>query len=134
MAQRDDEFTVDDLKYQWPENVLAYETRFFMGLTLNDMLAAVVPFILAVTLLPPGIAGLVLGAVAGLVGLLAVKKFDRFGGRGLVAYGIARALHAYRSPAVELPVILPRSSVEHVVVETWGGEELLTMGDEGGAA
>jgi hypothetical protein len=131
---KDEELTVDDLRYEWPENILTYETRFWMGLTLNDLLAAVLPFILAIAVLPPGIFGLILGAVAGLCGLLAVKKFDRFGGRGLVTYLIARAMHAYRQPAVELPVILPRSAYEQVTIQTWGGEELVSMGggDGGG--
>jgi hypothetical protein len=127
VGQRD-ELTVDDLKYGWPENILAYETRFWMGLTLNDMLAAVLPFVLVIALLPSGVFTLVLGAVAGLTGLLAVKKFDRFGGRGLVTYAIARIIHAYRRPAVELPLIIPRSGFEQVSIQTWGGDELVAMG------
>lgn len=129
---RDDELTVDDLKYEWPENILTYETRFWMGLTLTDMLGAVLPFVMVTALVPSGVMSLVLGVVAGLVGLLSVKKFDKFGGRGLMVYLGVRLIHLYQKPGVDLPMILPRSGYEAVNVQTWGGDTLMSMGDGGG--
>ena len=125
-----DELIVDDLKYQWPENILDYETKFWMGLTLTDLLGAVLPFVMVTALTPAGAVSLALGVVAGLVGLLAVKKFDKFGGRGLIPYLAARLIHSYRQPLVDLPMILPRSGYEAVDVSTWGGESLISMGTE----
>lgn len=129
MAQQD-ELTVDDLKYEWPENILDYETKFMMGLTMNDLLGAVLPFIMVTALGPSGPMTLVLAAVAGLLGLLSIKKFDGLGGRGLIVYGIVRLIHAYRKPTVDLPIILPRSGYEAVDVQTWGGDTLMSMGGE----
>jgi hypothetical protein len=133
MAQQQDELAVDDLRYEWPENVLGYEVRYWGGLTLTDMIAGLLPFVLTMMLLPASVLGLVVGAVAGLAGLVSVKKFDRFGRRSVITYAFARIAHARSAQSVELPIIIPRSGFEEVSVRTWGGEQLLSMGSGEGS-
>ena len=38
---------IDDLSYQWPPNILSYETRFWAGLTITNMMAMALPFMAA---------------------------------------------------------------------------------------
>jgi hypothetical protein len=121
--------TVDDLQYQFPPNILTYETRFMAGLTMTDMLAAALPFV-GVVMMLQSIVGMVLGVLAGVAGLLAVKKFERLGNRNLPSYLLARLIHHFRHPEVELPLIVPRGSGATVSLQTWDGDELVSLGGD----
>ena len=122
---------LSDLVYEWPVDVLHYETRYFLGLTLNELLIISLP---AIALLMAyrwlGAAALFLAVLAAGTGLLLLKRFDTLGGRSAISYLVARAAHSRRPDrSVRLPLILPPEGGA-IVIETWEGEELLRIGDE----
>ena len=115
--------TVDDLSHEWPPDVLRYESRYFLGLTLNEMLMIAIP---GVALLLAG--GFILGVLGFAGAFLSVKKFEALGGRRFPVYVVARLLHARRNSALTLPLIMPTGG-EAVMVTTWDGEEVLRIGE-----
>ena len=118
--------SVDDLSYEWPPGILHYETRYLLGLTMNELLIVAIPA-LGLLLL----AGIPAGVLSALTGLLLVKRFEALGGRSLPLYLIARLRHARRRDAVRLPLILPPGAGE-LVIATWEGEEMMRIGGEKG--
>ncbi len=131
MADDDRIESVDDLRYAMPQNVLSYETKFWGGLTLFDMIAIAIPFIAisAVTRGSMKIGGLILAALGSLVGFLVVRKWEGLGHRSLISYLVARVVHSIQQPVVEMPLIIPRSvGQERVTLRTWSGDTLLTIG------
>lgn len=117
--------SVDDLSYEWPPDVLHYETRYFLGLTMSELLIVSLP---AVLLTP--FAGIAAGAVCALAGLLLVKRFEAFGGRSLPLYLIAWLRHArQRETIIRLPLILPPGE-GGLIITTWEGKEVMRIGGE----
>jgi len=130
MPNHDDEIeSVDDLRYEWPDNILGYETKLWGGLTLQEMLAAIAPFMVCIFVMK-GWFGFVAGIVGGLGVLASVKKLDALGSRSVVVYLLARLLYTRQSQVIELPLIMPVGN-EALVVETWAGETIMTVGDAG---
>jgi len=128
MPNHDDEIeSVDDLRYEWPDNILGYETKLWGGLTLQEMLAAIAPFMVCIFVMK-GWFGFVAGIVGGLGVLASVKKLDALGSRSVVVYLLARLLYTRQSQVIELPLIMPVGN-EALVVETWAGETIMTVGD-----
>lgn len=121
----------DDLHYEWPTDVLHYETRYFLGLTLNELLIVSLPAIaLLMTFRWLGAAGLFLAVVAAVAGLLLIKKFDALGGRSAAAYLVSRWIHARRGEkTVRMPLILPPEE-GFLVIQTWEGQEVMRIGAE----
>ena len=119
--------SVDDLRYEWPDNVLGYETKMWGGLTLQEMLAAIAPFMVCVFVVR-SLAGLLLGAICGLGALMSVKKLDALGNRSVVVYLFARVVYNAKRAVIELPLIMPVGN-EALVVESWKGETLMTVGE-----
>ena len=115
--------TVDDLSHEWPPDVLRYESRYFLGLTLNEMLLIAIP---GVGLLLTG--GLALGVLGFVGAFLSVKKFEALGGRRFPVYVAARLLHARRNRVLTLPLIMPAGG-EAVIMTTWDGTEMLRIGE-----
>ena len=130
MPNHDDEIeSVDDLRYEWPDNILGYETKLWGGLTLQEMLAAIAPFMVCIFVMK-GWFGFVAGIVGGLGVLASVKKLDALGSRSVAVYLLARLLYTRQSQVIELPLIMPVGN-EALVVETWAGETIMTVGDAG---
>ena len=123
--------SVDDLRYDWPPNILSYETRFWGGLTLPDMMGAAVPVMLVLSR-AQGVGGLVLAVLAGVVGFLVVKKWPGLDNRNLPGYLVARVIHRIQKPRVEMPLIMPRGGRKtKVTVRDWSGNVVARMrGDE----
>jgi hypothetical protein len=119
--------SVDDLRYEWPDNVLGYETKLWGGLTLQEMLAVIGPFMLCVFVVK-SLAGILLGAVCGLGVLMSVKKLDALGNRSIVAYLFARVAYNAKRAVIDLPLIMPVGN-DALVVESWAGETLMTVGE-----
>ncbi len=116
--------SVDDLSYELPLDVLHYETRYFLGLTMNELLIVSVPAIGLMLL-----AGIPAGVLTALTGLLLAKRFEALGGRSLPVYLVARLRHIRRRDTVVMPLILPSGGGE-VVFTTWEGEEIMRIGSE----
>ena len=128
MADRDLE-SVDQLRYEWPDNILGYETKLTAGLTLQEIIVGILPFLACVFLIG-GWVGIVLGLLAGAASFMSIKKLDALGGRSPVAYALARLLYAQSSPAVQVPLIVP-SGDQGLVIENWIGETIMTVGGVG---
>jgi hypothetical protein len=75
-----------------------------------------------------GLAGIILGAICGLGALMSVKKLDALGNRSVVVYLFARVVYNARRTVIELPLIMPVGN-EALVVESWKGETLMTVGE-----
>ena len=119
--------SVDDLRYEWLDNVLGYETKMWGGLTLQEMLAAIAPFMLCVFVVK-SLAGIILGVICGLGALMSVTKLDALGNRSVVVYLFARVAYNAKRAVIELPLIMPVGN-EALVVESWEGETLMTVGE-----
>ena len=119
MTERVDD--VEELQYDWPPNVLRYETRYMFGLTVNDMLMIALPATLLMMVSP------LLGLVGGAVGLLLMIRFEGLGDRRLLAYLIARIKHRFNRHPVVLPLIRPVGDAE-VFFTDLDGIELARFG------
>ncbi len=97
---------VEDLQYDWPPNVLRYETRYLFGLSVNDMLMIALPSVLLMMIYP------LLGLAGGAIGLLLMIRFEGLGDRRLLAYLIARIKHRFNHRPVVLPLIRPIRDAE----------------------
>lgn len=116
----------DELRYDLPQNILLYEQRFWGGLTLPEMFAGVFPFMGGIMLIQ-GVGGMIAGAIGALLGFLAMKKFERFGGRSLVGYLIARWLHRRRKPSIKMRRIFPAGHGQ-VIILGEDGETKMEIG------
>ncbi len=125
-----DEGTVEALRYDWPQNVLEYETRFWGGLTLADMMGAALPAILAITMVD-GLGGIVLAGVAGIAGFLVVKKWDGLGNRSFPLYLAARAANKLQGRRIEMPVIIAGYGASQFTVRSWDGTEIAKVSGDG---
>ena len=112
---------MDELRYRLPPDVLHYEPKYFLGLGLQDLMFATMPSILMLQL--TGVIGA--GLTAALM-LLCMMRFERFGNRSIVSYGILWLWHKYHPSTVILPRVLPRQETR-VEVTTWEGDLLYTL-------
>ena len=116
---------VDDLQYDWPKNILTYESRSFMGMSLQELMIVALPAVIVIAFLQ----NLILGLITGVVSFLLVRKFEGLGDRNLIAYLLARLQHLVQQEhQVNLPLILPGGQQEEFVITDLDGEEVLRIG------
>jgi hypothetical protein len=115
---------VDELQYDWPTNVLRYESRHLFGLSVNDLLTAALPAAGLMILSP------LLGLAVGAVGLLLMIRFEGLGDRRLLAYLVARLKHHFNRRPVVLSLIRPVLDAE-VIFTDLDGVEIARFGGEG---
>ena len=115
---------VDELQYDWPANVLRYESRHLFGLTVNDLLIIALPAAGLMMISP------LLGLAAGAVGMLLMIRFEGLGDRRLLAYLAARLKHHFNRRPVVLPLIRPVLDAE-VIFTDLDGVEIARFGGEG---
>jgi hypothetical protein len=114
---------MDDLNYRLPPDILHYETKYFLGFGIADLLIAGMAALFAMTIV--GAFGLLVGGVA----LLALKRFDHLGNRSLAVYGLAALWHRLRPTRVDAPRTLPPRASKIEVV-SWDGETLYTLEED----
>lgn len=114
---------IDDLQYDWPVDILRYESKYLLGLKLQDLVLVAIP-----GMIPIMFNKLVLGVVGAVVGYLLVRKFEGLGDRNVLAYLLARLLANAQDQTVTLPLILPAGQVETVIVTDLEGNELARIG------
>ena len=116
---------VDDLQYDWPKNILTYESRSFMGMSLQELMIVALPAVIVIAFLQ----NLILGLITGVVSFLLVRKFEGLGDRNLIAYLLARLQHLVQQEhQVNLPLILPGGQQEEFIITDLDGEEVLRIG------
>jgi len=119
--------TTSDLQYDWPTNVLEYETRFILGLSVTELI------IIAMLGFGLGTVNAILGIVSALAGFLIVKRYEGLGDRNLVNYGLARLQYAMLSgKEVRLPLIYPVGDSEEMqyTIEDIDGNVVYEVGEE----
>lgn len=124
--------SVDELTYEWPRNILRYETKFWGGLTITNLFAMAIPFMTLTFAFSKGehqVMGMVLGLVAALIGLLMTKRFETLGGLILPVYLYRLTSVRQKKPRVEMPLIMPLGT-EQFIIETWEGETLMELGGD----
>ncbi len=114
---------VDDLQYDWPVDILHYESKYLLGLNLQDLMFVALPGIG-----PMLFNRLGLGVVGAVLGYLLVRKFEGLGDRNVLAYLLARLLAKTQDQTVTLPLILPSDQVETVIATDLDGNELARIG------
>lgn len=114
---------IDDLQYDWPVDILRYESKYLLGLKLQDLLLVAIP-----GMIPMLFNKLALGVVGTVVGYLLVRKFEGLGDRNALAYGFARLQALAQEQTVTLPLILPAAQVETVIITDLDGNELARLG------
>ena len=65
--------------YEWPPNLTQYEATIFMGLSTTEAVGGGIALIAAVMLIPHKVVGGVVGVLAALLVVLALKKMERLG-------------------------------------------------------
>ena len=111
---------LDDLQYDWPPNVLVYDTQFIFGLNMYEAMAVV---IVAMLLLQYGI---VLGIVGGALTLLLVRQYEALDNRRVHEYALDWLRFRLTRNTVTLPDILPSRPMD-VVVHDLDGQEVIRM-------
>lgn len=120
-----DPMQVDDLQYDWPVNILTYESRMFLGLSLQELLIVALPAVMILMVM----GNLILGGIAALLSFLLVRKFEGLGDRNLIFYALARVQHnAQKENRVALPMILPGGQQDAFVITDLDGEEVMRIG------
>lgn len=114
---------VDDLQYDWPVDIVHYESKYLLGLNLQDLLLVAIP-----GLVPMLFNRLGWGVVGAIVGYLLVRKFEGLGDRNVLAYLLARLLAKTQDQTVTLPLILPADQVDTIIVTDLDGNELARVG------
>ena len=114
---------LDDLQYDWPPNVLVYDTKFMLGLNMYEMLAIAGAGLFFFQF------GIVVGLVGGALTLLLVHQYEAFGNRRVHEYALAWLRFRLSQHAVTLPEILPAQAME-VVIRDLDGQEVIRLGSE----
>lgn len=114
---------VDELQYEWPQNVLSYERRFWFGLTANDLMVSTVLGILLFPIHPLMIP------VGALVGLLLSIRIEPLGNRRIPAFLVEYLKHRFNRQPVILPLVLPADKGEdEFLITNSAGEEIARIG------
>ncbi len=122
----DGEIKIDDLQYDWPVNILTYESRVFMGMSLQELLLTALPGVLILILL----GSPVFGGLAAVISFLLVRKFEALGDRNVIFYAVERLQHnAKQEHIVTLPVILPSGDQDTFIVTDLDGQEVVRFGE-----
>jgi len=116
-----EEIDLDDLQYDWPPNVLVYDTKFMLGLNMYEMLAVALAALLLFQL------GIVAGLVGGALTLLLVRQYESLDNRRVHEYALAWVQFRLTRSSVTLPDLLPSQEME-VVIRDLEGQEVLRMG------
>lgn len=106
--------TVDELQYDWPANIVSYDTRYLLGLTMNDLLAIGGGAIVL------GMINIFLAPVGAIFGFLLIKRFSSLGDRRLWEYLVSLAIYRVRKKPVTLPRILPVTSTHYAITDLDG--------------
>jgi hypothetical protein len=114
-----------DLEHPWPLDIFHYETRFFLGFKIEELLMLSLPLIGGLMWL--GVVGAVIGTA---LGFLLMKRFESMGNRSVISYLAARFKASRQTEDVMLPLVMPEGA-SGVSIESWGGEEILRIGDDG---
>ena len=116
---------VDDLQYDWPKNILNYESRTFLGMSLQELIIVTLPAVMVIAFM----GNIILGLIIGVISFLLVRKFEGLGDRNLIAYLLARVQHMVQQEhQVNLPLILPGGQQEEFVITDLEGEEVMRIG------
>lgn len=110
-----------DLSYRLPPDVLHYEPSYVFGLSLQDILVSVMPAILVINMV-----GIVWGAVAGVLMLFGMKRWENLGNRSAVVYLASSLWYRYRPNEIVTPRVLPLQP-SRVEVHSWKGERLYVL-------
>ena len=114
-----------DLSYRLPPDVLHYEPKYFFGLSLQDLMFAVLPALLAMQF-----GGPVWGLIAGIGMLLGLRRWDNLGNYSGIVYLALLLWYRYRPAEVVAPRVLPVKA-SRIEVHSWDGKKLFAIeGDE----
>jgi hypothetical protein len=114
---------VDDLQYDWPANVVSYDTRYFLGLSMQELML-IAGFGIGALLI-----NLFLAPVGAVLGFLMVKRFEGLGDRRVPQYALAYLLYRARDRTVTLPRLLPTEEIQ-VTITDMDGNLIASFGDE----
>jgi hypothetical protein len=117
-----EQINLDDLQYDWPPNVLVYDTKFMLGLNMYEMLAIAGAALFFFQF------GVVVGLVGGALILLLVRQYEGLGNRRLHEYALAWLRFRLTRHSVTLPDILPAQEME-IVVRDLDGQEVIRLGN-----
>ena len=113
-----------DLSYRLPPDVLHYEPKYLFGLSLTDLMAAVIPALFVINT-----AGIVWGALVGGLVLVGMKRWENIGNRSIVIYLASLLWYRYKPGEVIAPRVLPLHP-SRVEVHSWEGNRLYTLEGE----
>lgn len=116
---------VDDLQYDWPVDVLHYESKLFLGLNFQDLLLVALPGVL-----PMLFNQFAVGVIGAVLGYFLVRKFEGLGDRNVLVYLLARLQAQVQEHTIALPLILPSEQVETVVITDLDGNEIARIGGD----
>ena len=111
----------DELNYQVPPDILHYETKYFMGFGMNEVMAGLIVGMIFMTANSP-----LLGLLAGGLTLIAMRRFDGLGSRSVVTYLVAWAWYRWRPQSLLMPRTLPPGAAR-LEISSWAGEPMFVI-------
>lgn len=115
----------NELTYHLPPDILHYEPKYYFGLSLQEMMAAVLPSMGVMFIFGP-----VLGAITAIGMILGLRRWENFGNRSVLVYLGLFVWYRYRPGEISIPRVLPLHP-SRVEVANWEGQTLFVLeGDE----
>jgi len=120
---------INDIHYDWPIDILHYETRYFLGLSLMELMIIALPAVGVALLLQKmlGLFSIVLGAILAVAIFFCVRRWAGLGDQTLIAYAFFSLKTLMRNEIVSLPIIYPATGMDEIRIEDLDGNLVTTI-------
>lgn len=112
----------DDLTYTLPPDILRYETKYFFGFGINELLIAATAGLVVMMLVST-----LVGLLTGVIVLVSLRRYESLGNRSLPAYALAIVWRRLSTAPVVVPRTFPSGSGGRVEFISWEGEKLFAL-------
>ena len=111
----------DELNYQVPPDILHYESKYFLGFGMSEVMAGLIVGMLFMLGNSP-----VTGLIAGAFTLVAMRRYDGLGNRSVVMYLGAWIWYRWRPQNVIMPRTLPPGAAR-LEITSWDGDPMFVI-------
>ena len=112
---------MDELNYHIPPDILQYESKYFFGFGMNELMVAM--FVAMPLML---IVGPLTGMLGGALTLVAMRRYDGLGNRSVVMYLAAMAWYRFKPREVIMPRTLPPGNAR-LEIHSWEGDPMFVI-------
>ena len=111
----------EEMNYHIPPDILHYESKYFLGFGMQEVMAALVVGMLFMLLNNP-----LLGLVAGGFTLVAMRRYEGLGNRSVVMYLTAWVWYRWRPQNIVMPRTLPPGAAR-LEISSWDGDPMFVI-------